>query len=173
MERDLIYKQHLNSESNFFYYGLINLDTMSLNAEKVKKFTEKISTEKVSKRVFHLFIEIVENIRRYSKFRTKSDGEGGFSVNFVGNTIVFESINFTNDSVKLLEKINFVNKLNEEELKMEYTKRLKRKREIGETGAGLGLYSMKIKSGSDIKINLHNYDEIGKLAIITLKYKIR
>lgn len=119
----------------------------------------------VSKKVFFVFIELAQNIYRYSSEKailgSKKIGAGMVAIRendahftiFAGNTIK------KSDMQPLIEQCQAVNRMSQDELKQAYKNRIKIPKEDDSVGAGLGLISIVRKAGNQIQFEMTSINE--------------
>ncbi len=119
----------------------------------------------VTKKVFFVFIELAQNIYRYSSERATLDnkkvGAGMVAIResdthfmiLAGNTIRKP------DMQLLIEQCQTVNQMSPDELKKAYKDRIKAPREGEGVGAGVGLISIVRKAGNQIQIETTSIDD--------------
>ena len=138
---------------------------------------EKLSGEdaqhRVAQKVFFIFIELAQNIYRYSSERTiidnKQIGTGVLVIRennthftiFAGNMVSPEQ------ALELKERCSAINQLGPEELKQAYKERLKQPREDGKIGGGVGLISIARKAGQPIDVQTTILDDRRTFVVIS------
>ncbi|MBE9561325.1 MAG: hypothetical protein IMF12_00495 [Proteobacteria bacterium] len=129
---------------------------------------DKLSNEdaklSVTKKVFFVFIELAQNIYRYSSetavLDKKKVGAGMVAIResnthfmiLAGNNIK------KSDMQSLIEQCQNVNQMSPDELKLAYKNRMKTPREGDKIGAGAGLISIVRKAGNQIQFTTTSID---------------
>lgn len=141
------------------YKGNITDDFFGCILHLVENKLQKIELRaKVRKKVFNVLVEILQNIYHYFD-ELKEEGKENYSVVFLLSKEGEEYFIFTGNHVKkermrfLKKKIDRINALNSDELKLMYRNRLKNGSVNKNGGAGLGILDIVRKSGTKI-----NYD---------------
>lgn len=168
-----------------FYKGPVNADTITVLLSGLKKSKEFRNLNKIlSKRVYSIVVECLENISKYS---LKENDIKGTSVPFLSirkskNEILIRTGNpVSDDKLVTLEKnLKLINELDEITLKEFYDERINQELKPQDSGAGLGFILMALKSGNKIdysfkrendesysfEIKIHVSEIIGKKLII-------
>lgn len=119
----------------------------------------------LTKKMFSVFVELSQNINRYSCERVKVDGK------YVGAGIIVvneydEKFNVVSGNkventqlVALTTHLDALNRMNEEELKQYRKSKLKNDREEGAVGAGIGFVDIIRKSGSPLEYKIKPIDK--------------
>ena len=155
----------MNTNNLLMYYkGQFNELVLAQMGGFLKKHFE---SPRLRKRAFSIFIELAQNISRYSgeKNLTGSDsdkhGVGSIALYKEADKYIIKSGNFlsTNQAVKLERKCKMLNKMPFDELRL-----LKRKikllpREKGQKGASIGLIQVIMDSGLPISIQVAKLDQ--------------
>jgi hypothetical protein len=141
-----------------FFKGTISQDILSGMAESLIDSLYNKIEKKTSKKMFSVFIELAQNINRYSIERipdeqsisNKTIGVGIIVVNEVETEYHLMSGNLVDNSTaeKLKNYINFLNSCEDKKLKELRKTKLKEDREAGAKGAGVGLIEIVRKAGS-------------------------
>jgi len=130
-----------------------------------EKLSHEETSQRVIKRVFFIFVELAQNIYRYSQERSIieqkhvgmgvlfiKESETHFTI-FAGNVVTPEG------SAEIVEQCADINRLGPAELKQRYKAQMKLPRQEGKIGAGLGLISVVRKSGNPIEVHTTVVDE--------------
>jgi hypothetical protein len=129
------------------------------------KLSQKETSQQVVKKVFFIFIELGQNIYRYSSerdiVRQRQIGMGVLFIRefethftvFTGNIVTPE------EAEGITELCESINRLEPDELRQRYKDQMKQPREDGQIGAGLGLISIVRKTGNPIEVNTTVMDE--------------
>jgi len=140
-----------------------------------EKLTHKETSQRVIKRVFFIFVELAQNIYRYSQERSiieqKHVGMGVLFIResdthftiFAGNVVTPEG------AAEIVEQCVGINRLGPAELKQRYKEQLKQPRQEGKIGAGLGLISIVRKSGNPIEVHTTVIDEDQTFLMFSVK----
>lgn len=144
------------------FKGEISNKTLVSLAEMLKKlFSFGDKKERITKRLFSIFIEFSQNIALYSARRVSIDGkEVGTGIIVIERNKGFYRVNsgnlIENSALDpLVSKIRHINKLDKAGLKKFYNECLKSPRETGKKGGGIGLIVIARKSESPINIKLN------------------
>lgn len=143
----------------FAYKGEINPDLLEAVYSMLENhFEEKNISAPVKKKFFQVLIESLQNVLHHqvqpvnseeitgvqTGFLIKSDKNENYSI-VTGNLIKNSSIS------KLQEKLDKVNRLNSENLKVHYQQALSKSEFSEKGGAGLGIIEMARKSGHKLQ----------------------
>jgi hypothetical protein len=118
------------------------------------------------RKVFSVFVELAQNITRYSAERSTEGGEGetGRGIIVVSETAdhytVASGNRIENARVSLLAgQMEAMQGLTPETLRRQYREQLKQAQPEGSAGAGLGLLDMARRSGGMLRFAVHPVDE--------------
>lgn len=146
----------------------------SMSQARLVKFSDMIredlfaSTRKLSeiKAVFSVFIELAQNITRYSAERTGTGPEGDAGAGIVlvsesedrytvaaGNRIEHSRL------ARMVERLEQMSGLPGEAIRKLYREQLKQAPPEGSVGAGLGLYDIARRSGGGLSYRVHAIDK--------------
>lgn len=143
-----------------FNYKLVNTLLTDIKKE-LSLYQEK---KRAAKKTYKVLVECLENIHRHTSRPTIEDehlnegvfillqNETGFSV-VVGNVIDSTSVE------SMTAKIEEVNSMDADTLKMKYREMIKSATISDKGGAGLGLIDMAMKSGSQLQYNFDKHIE--------------
>ena len=162
------------------FQGAISQDMVVGMAELLKnKFSQEIGRTNMVKKMFSIFIEMAQNIARYSAERVHLDDRHGD----VGAGIIVvteENHNYTitsgnlvkNQSVsKIIEHCQKINRMGKGELREFYKAQIKSSRERGKKGAGAGLIDIGRKSGNPIRYGVTRVDDIDSFLVLSVKIR--
>ncbi len=128
------------------------------------------------KRIFAIFIELAQNIQKYS-----AEYKKGFSNKRTGSGIIVIREGdeyFTISSGNQLEKqsayelknyCNYINDLSRDEIKMLYKTKLREPRPEGQSSAGIGLLDITRKSGNPLGFEMKPIDHEKVFLVLTVK----
>jgi Family of unknown function (DUF6272) len=146
------------------YTGYVSEGVLYSLGEALKqKLTLDHTDKNVSKRLFSVFVEQVQNMIRYSADRQ----EGGeppveLSVGMivVGKLndelfVVCGNVIETKSQARLSERLTMLSKMDKEELKHHYRERLKQEPEEHSKGASIGLIEIARRSSRTIEFDFH------------------
>jgi hypothetical protein len=160
------------------FQGAISQDMVVGMAELLRsKFSQELGKTNIVKKLFAIFIEMAQNIASYSTERVYLDnrhGDVGAGIIVVteedkmytitsGNLVKKKSI------PKIIEHCRRINQMDKEELKQFYKSRIKRSREKGKKGAGVGLIDIARKSGNPIQYKATPLDTIHSFFVLSVK----
>lgn len=141
-----------------------------------EQLNEKIEFDNVRKKVFHLFVECIQNLFHhvdpieqiglaYGEPRLASlvlAIEGSFCRITTGNFICKSKESF------LKEKIDYLNSLNESELKNLYRETINNRAFSDRGGAGIGMIDMARKTGNKIQYNFYDVGTSADISYFSL-----
>lgn len=146
------------------FKGLLTQDILVVLAEMLSNNLSNDPRQKTTKKMFSIFVELAQNIHRYSseKFmvENKPVGAGIVLVNEFKTyyTLISGNIIENHNLEKLKCHLDFVNQLDEEALKNYRKDKLKQKREDGDKGAGVGLIDIARKASRQIELRIKSLD---------------
>jgi hypothetical protein len=149
---------------NILYHkGPVNFNTIEILLTNLKKAFEFQNLNKtVSKRVYAIIVECLENISKHSLKNPEniSFPDPYLSVRKQRDEIIIKTGNpVSEDSKKRITKrLNQINNLNESDLKSLYDEIINRELKPDKNGAGLGFIMMALKSGNRIDYNFPGTD---------------
>ena len=140
-----------------------------------EKLSGEDAQQRIAQKVFFIFIELAQNIYRYSSERAVIDNkqvgtgvmliredQAHFTI-FAGNMVTAEQAS------ELHERCAAINQLGAEELKQAYKERLKQPREDGKIGGGVGLISIVRKAGQPIDVQTTVLDEHRTFVVLSVQ----
>jgi hypothetical protein len=160
------------------FEGILSFGTIEMLLSKLRASKEFQEMQKpTKKRLYSIFVESIDNVFKYAArypgkgltagkvprvmvYREKDD-----FVVMVGNLVL-------NDDISNMRfKLDRVNQLNNEALKSLYEEVINRESTISETGAGLGLITMAMRTMEDIVYNFTTMDS--EYSFFEMKIKIK
>jgi hypothetical protein len=156
-----LYKAYSESRDDgilLSFKGLITEDIINELGEMIKT---SLSEETKVKKIFAVFIELSQNILRYSFEKSKDGlGIGIISLRKIDNYYIIASGNMISKETanKIKEKISLINSLNKDELKELYQKTLRLPLAETSRGAGLGLIDIAKRSESKIDFEIEEIE---------------
>ncbi len=135
------------------FYGTFSEKTVTGMGETVKeKLSRRKEEKKLVQRVFSVFVELAQNISRYSA----ADRTGIIVIEKHRDCYRLEAGNFAEnkDIPVITDKINHINALDENGLKELYIRQLKSPRPPGKIGGSVGLIGMVRESGNPIRFTV-------------------
>jgi hypothetical protein len=160
------------------FQGAISQEVLVEMVELLKnKFSHGSCNSHVSKKIFSIFIEMAQNITKYSAERSHLDdlkkdvGAGIIVITEVDKNYTITSGNLVEKQriPGIIEHCRKINLMNKEELKQYYKKQIKSDREEGKEGAGLGLIAIARKSGNPIIYKMTPIDDVNSFLILSAK----
>jgi len=162
------------------FQGVMSQDLLVGMAEMIKnKFTQKFGKTIIVKKMFSVFVELAQNIAYYSTERVELEkdkekiGAGIIVVTQQNDHYTITSGNKieNQNAQKVSEKCEYLNKLNEEELKAVYKETLRAPRPEGKKGGGVGLMDILRKSKSKIEYMITPIDDKESFLVLSVKIK--
>jgi len=160
------------------FQGALSQDMVVGMAELIKsKFSQELGKTNMVKRLFSIFIEMVQNIASYSAERvhlnnkTGDVGAGIIVVTEENKIYTITSGNLVNNPAvpQIMEHCQHINRMEKEELKQLYKTQIKSSREKGKKGAGLGLIDIARKSGNQIRFKITPVDDSHSFLVLSVK----
>ncbi|MEH0153935.1 SiaB family protein kinase [Limibacter armeniacum] len=135
------------------------------------------NSQMISKRLFAIVIEMAQNIHHYSAHKAyseKDEKEVGTGVITIGSDDQYFHICSGNYIKKsevppLLERADYINELDKEELRDFYREVRKAPQRANKPGANLGLIDMVRKSGNPVLIEIEEVDDDISFFILNVK----
>lgn len=169
MDKDLIFIQTILSDEMIsqgfplVYKGPLNHETMKFFTNMAEeKISKRCSNTSVKRKVFHVMVEMLQNITRHSAdFDEEGSGNGIFVIGerkdyyyvITGNVVRSSEVN------NLEEAIEELNKLDKSELDNLHKKQIKSGELSFKGGAGLGLIDIIRKTGEKYAYQFIRLDE--------------
>jgi hypothetical protein len=146
------------------YHGPIDFEYMDFLLERLKSTSEFMILNKTTrKKVYSIFSECLDNILHYSlKPSSLNEVKPPYvSIGKEQDKIVIQTRNPVSDRViEVLDaRLEEINQLDKEELKVKYAERINRELRKDETSAGLGFMLMVLKSGNRLEYNFSRDDD--------------
>lgn len=148
------------------FEGAITFGTIEMLLSKLRNSAEFQDLNKPSrKRLYGIFVETIDNIFKYAAKIPGEPVEPGPSPRVAvvkkANRILVRAGNLirTDDSGDLAFKLDRVNQLDDEALKSLYEEVINKEANTSDTGAGLGLITMAIRTDADIRYRFTVVDE--------------
>ena len=161
----LVFKGSL-SQDVLVGMGEILLDNLSKKLAKTN-----------TKRMFSVFVELTQNIQRYSSKKIAVDdkkiGFGIICVEDLKDKYIIVSGNLVNsENVKhLTEQLDYLNNLSMDDLKKLRKTRLRSERLKGSMGAGIGFIDIIRKSGFPIRYEIMQVDETHSFVSFYIEFR--
>lgn len=174
-----IYQQTDYGEILYSFEGNFTEDSVNDVIEQIELSLNKSGLEQaLIKKAFRVIIESVQNLYHHIERGVDSDDEAAiqfaiFLVSKNANTIKISSGNFINkDQIRLLKnRIDQVNALDAEELKMLYREILGNNEYTDKGGGGLGLVDIARKTGNKLEYKFHDFNEDYSFLTLDLNLK--
>ncbi len=122
----------------------------------------QIEAKGTKKRIFNIMVEMLQNIVKHGDNTSSVAGNPGiFFINQANGLYSLNSGNYIlNEKVKnLIERIDYINNLNDEELNQFYNKNLFNFQIDSSKEAGLGLIELRLKSNNRLIYNINKIDD--------------
>lgn len=158
----LAYKDHINEDTSDQLISMVDSKMSGYNEEK-----------KIKKKVFNVLVECLQNVSRHAEPDSRNDRES--SILLIGrddnNFFIITGNMVGNDKKDILqERLEEVNSLNADELRVKY-KQVIGKNDFSEKGgAGLGLLDIARKSSSKFEYDFRKLND--RKSYFTLKVNI-
>lgn len=130
------------------YVGVVSQDLISHMTESLEKEIEdKNISMSISTNIFTVFIELTQNVMKYSQQQTAASNSKGLVLVGEENNeecyyVLSRNVVNKTDKEALESKLIKITSLSKEMLKQEYKKRRKDNKNMHEKGAGIGLYEI-------------------------------
>lgn len=141
--------------------------TQNLLVELGKYLRHQLNLERKSKRIFSIYVELTQNIYKYSAEKISyegSNGEVGVGLisleNNLGNYILTSGNMVSNeDLARIVETISYVNDLHKVEI-INIMMEKRRNANLNSSGAGIGFFEIAKNSGNAIEYNVLKINEM-------------
>jgi hypothetical protein len=177
MESDGLYQQYLQTKDHRILLSFKGAISQEVVTEFGSMIRSSLSAETNTKKIFAVFIELAQNIVRYSVEQEM----GPYGNSGVGIIILREKKDFfylssgnlvnTESVKKVKERCDVVNAMNKEELKAFYQDKIRKPPEEGSKGAGIGLIDIARKSDDSLKCEIAPVDEGNSFLTLTVTFK--
>ena len=158
------------------FKGDISQDILISVGDLLKeKLSNEDAQQQAAKKVFFIFIELAQNIYRYSSERTvienKQIGTGVLIIRECDTyyTILAGNLVTSAQAEELAARCASINQLGQDELKRVYKEQLKLPREDGKIGGGVGLISIVRKAGNPIEVQTTVIDEHQTFVVLSIQ----
>lgn len=173
---EFVYSVHENMVKNdimLIYEGEVNQDiTKTFTSLTQKNLDEEESSLPIKKRVYHVMVECLQNIGKHSDnaesglpeipgtgiFMVSKSNDGYFVV--TGNPVANNRID------EITEMIETVNKMDKDEIKAYYKKKILESRISEKGGAGLGFIDIVKKTGNKIEFHFRKINDIASFFVM-------
>ena len=149
----------------FTFSGSVSYNILSAISLSIKEeLNNREGNNKELFNVYYIFIELIQNIMNYSIKRTEDtdNGSGTCFVIHYDHSKKFKvcagNIVSSKQASKIKEKIDKINSLNEQELKIYYKEARRSGRDTHDKGGGLGFIEIARKSSEKLKYELTKID---------------
>ena len=173
---DFVYSVHENMVSNdimLIYEGEVNQDiTKTFTSMTQKNLEEGETSLPIKKRVYHVMVECLQNIGKHSDNAVSGlpeiPGNGIFMVSkSTDGYFVVTGNPVTNTRIpEITEMIETVNKMDKDEIKAYYKKKILESRISEKGGAGLGFIDIVKKTGNNIEFHFRKINDIASFFIM-------
>jgi hypothetical protein len=147
------------------FEGAITFGTIEMLLNKLRAAKEFREMKKpTKKRLYSIFVESIDNIFKYAvKLPEKVSNTGNVAkisvIKKKGQYLVRAGNMVLNDDIGDLKfKLDRVNQLDNEALKSLYEEVINKESDVNDTGAGLGLITMALRTETDIGYNFTSVD---------------
>jgi len=159
-----LYTDMIKNKINYGYRGYFTREVSDGLIEFAQGiFDQSNVTTKIKKRVVFILVECVQNITRHQELPEEVSGEsdGIFLIQSLDEMYNISQGNMIrNDQmITLKEKLDRINTMNQEELKMQYKSILAEASISEKGGAGLGLIEIARRSGNKIRYKFEPVDD--------------
>jgi len=178
MQHSLVFEvyQYMSEKNIFFSYtGTFDHFTITALLKGVKRKLKLLEIEKlIAQKIHSVLVEKVENIRKYGAQESEKENTGILLLGKTDDKYIVITGNKVLDADVLIlkEKLERIAGLSVEQLKQEYRKQILIK-ESFETGAGLGLIDIAIKSGNGIKYEFKKHGDASTFYFMQTEISIK
>lgn len=177
MDHENLYQQYKDTEDHRVLLSFKGTISQEVVTEFGSMIRSSLSAESNIKKIFAVFIELAQNIVRYSSEQEPNpDGNAGVGIILLrekketyylssGNMIQNENV------TKVRERCDKVNSMNKDELKAYYQEKIRKPPEEGSKGAGIGLIDIARKSDGPLKCAISEIDTTHSFLTLTVTFK--
>lgn len=169
MDQDLIFIQTILSDEMInhgfplVYKGPLNHQTMKFFTRMAEeRISKRCSDSSVKRKIFHVMVEMLQNITRHSAdYDEQGSGNGIFVIGERQDYyyIITANVVKSNEVRKLEDNIEKLNKMDKEALDELHKTKMRKGRLSAKGGAGLGLIDIIRKTGSKYNYQFIRLDE--------------
>lgn len=140
-----------------------------------EKLSQKDTKQQVVKKLFFIFIELGQNIYRYSSEHNKiKENEVGIGVLFIKEaethfTVFAGNVVSPEAATEIVEQCSVINPMTPDELKRYYKEQMKQPRQEGKVGAGVGLISIVRKANNPIQVHTRVMNEKETFLVLSIE----
>ncbi len=169
------FKEELNANSiSLAFQGVFTHDILSLIGHSLR---DAPNNQIISKRLFAIAIEMAQNIHHYSAEKVYSEKDSrkiGIGIIAIGEDYKHHLISSGNyieskDIENIIERSDFINQLDADELKEYYRAQRKAPQRKDKPGANLGFIDMVRKSGNPVEITIKDSKDEKSFFILTVR----
>ncbi len=158
------------------FQGIMSQEVLSLIARSLRGKSEDKLT---GRRLFGIVIELAQNIHHYSaeagtsEFDSNEAGIGTIVVSENEDEYIISSGNVINqdEGKEILDRCNYINTLNEEQLREYYIEQRRQPQRVDKPGANLGFIDMVRKAGEPLKAEIIEIDHQNSFFTISVSVK--
>lgn len=171
------YEQMRKSGIVLAFQGAISQNMLVGLGELLKdKVTLESSNAKVVRKIFSIFIELAQNIARYSAEKLNlgeeegSVGTGIIMVSHPDKVYTISSGNLISNSKidDIRKRCEIINNMDADQRKKYYKEQIKLPRREGTQGAGIGLIDMARKSGNTIEMQVSKVNKDVSFMVLSI-----
>jgi len=159
------------------YKGEFNHQIVNSILSNAKKQMQNMDIDMtIRKKLYNIMVECLENINRYAgaDIFVHDDSTPHYPVFLMGRSdegyyVTVGNLIRDKDKIPLQQKIEDVNELNKEELKEKYREAIMSADVTEDSGAGLGLIDMAIKSDNKLEYTFNNVKDGVSFFILEVK----
>ncbi|MCB1141446.1 MAG: hypothetical protein H7A24_14965 [Leptospiraceae bacterium] len=177
MDEANLFQQYQDTKDHKILLSFKGAISQEVVTEFGSMIRSSLSAETNTKKIFAVFIELAQNIVRYSAEQESGpDENSGVGIILLrekkdyfylssGNMVVKESVS------KIQERCEKVNSMNKDELKAYYQDKIRKPPEAGSKGAGIGLIDIARKSDGPLHFAITDIDSTHSFLTLTVSFK--
>ncbi len=177
------FRSYLEAVSNcciFSFTGYLSQNMLVEMGEELQlNLSQDIQNNSYSRKVFSIFVEMAQNVVKYSnkriiKGKENNRGYGTISVYKQNHTIIIQSGNPVKSEIVdvIQNKCNTISQKNSDELKSYYKEQRKIPKAEYQKGAGLGFIDIALKTSNQLDIDFIKIDEEELFFVFTVPINI-
>jgi len=150
----------------FAFSGAISYNVLSAISLSIKNELSSFeSAKKEQFNVYYILIELVQNIMNYSIKRDEDSGNGSGTCFVIHHSksqkfkVCSGNLVTNTQALKIKEKLNKINSLDEQELKVYYKEIRRSGKDMHDKGGGLGFIEIARKSSAKLDYEITKVDE--------------
>ena len=163
-DMNIFHRQNMNGKVCFAFSGLMSDEVLKLFMDGIQMQLDKlIQHNSKARNILIIFIEVAQNVIQYQKHHMRNSYDSLYVLliqDLKTGRLTVQSRNLVlkEEKQKITEKINYVNSLEKDELRLAYRNSRKKGNLMHSQGAGLGFLEMRKIACEDLEYEFQEYD---------------